>query len=93
MIALNLIFGVEWLLDLPVLTLAPMLAVTNGMLFLVKAGILSGIFYVYALVTFLAIIPMAMFPKVAVSIFGVVSASCFFATGMKYHLKRRRSMG
>jgi hypothetical protein len=91
-IAINLIFATEWLLKVPVLTLAPMLAVTNGMLFLVKAGILSGIFYVYAFATFLAVIPMALFPEVAVSIFGLVSAACFFATGLKYHLRRRRAL-
>jgi hypothetical protein len=91
-IAINLIFATEWLLKLPVLTLAPMLAVTNGMLFLVKAGILSGIFYVYAFVTFLALIPMALLPGIAVSIFGLVTAACFFATGLKYHLRRRRAL-
>ena len=37
-VAINLIFLVEWLLGLPVLSLAPMIAVTNGMLFMVKAG-------------------------------------------------------
>ena len=46
-IGINLIFLVEWLLGLPVLTLAPMFAVTNGMLFLIKGGILSGEFYFY----------------------------------------------
>ena len=40
-IGINLIFLVEWLLGLPVLTLAPMLAVTNGMNFLIKGGVLS----------------------------------------------------
>ena len=90
-IAINLIFATEWLLGLPVLTLAPMIALTNGMLFLVKAGILSGIFYLYGIITFAAIVPMALFPKVAASIFGLVSAACFFGTGLKYHLRRRRA--
>jgi len=90
-IAINLTFATEWLLGLPILSLAPMLAVTNGTLFMVKAGILSGIFYVYAILTFLSVIPMALFPRIAVSIFGVVSALCFFTTGLKYHLRRRRS--
>jgi serine/threonine-protein kinase len=88
-VAINLLFATEWLLGLPVLTLAPVLAIINGMLFFVKAGILSGIFYLYALVTFLSIIPMALFPRFAPLIFGVVAAGCFFATGLKYHLRRR----
>ncbi|MBX6315701.1 MAG: serine/threonine protein kinase, partial [Isosphaeraceae bacterium] len=91
-IALNLIFLVEWLLGLPVLMLAPMLAVTNGMLFLIKAGILSGVFYLYAAATFLTLIPMALFPRAGPLLFGLVSAVCFFATGLKYHLRRRRAL-
>lgn len=90
-IAINFTFLVEWLLGLPVLTLAPMIAVTNGMLFMVKGGILSGAFYVQAAFVFLSVIPMALFPRVAPLIFGLVAASCFFATGLKYHLRRHRA--
>jgi hypothetical protein len=90
-IGINLLFATEWLLGLPVLTLAPMLAVFNGMLFFVKAGILSGMFYLYAFVTVLAMVPMALLPRFAASIFGLVTAACFFATGLKYHLRRGRS--
>ena len=64
-VAINLIFLVEWLLGLPVLSLAPMIAVTNGMLFMVKAGILSGFYYFQAAAVFLAILPMAYFPRFA----------------------------
>ena len=88
-VAINMIFATEWLLGLPVLTLAPMLAIVNGMLFFVKAGILSGIFYLYAFLTFLSIVPMALLPRFAPLIFGVVAAACFFLTGLKYHLLRR----
>jgi serine/threonine-protein kinase len=90
-IAINLIFLVEWLLGLPVLTLVTMIAVTNGMLFMVKGGILSGTFYLQAAFVFLSVIPMALFPGVAPLIFGLVAASCFFATGLKYHLRRHRT--
>ena len=41
-VSINLIFLVEWLSGLPTLKLAPMIAITNGMLFMIKAGILSG---------------------------------------------------
>ena len=59
-VAINLVFLVEWLLGLPVLSLITMIAVTNGMLFMVKAGILSGFYYFQAAAVILAILPMAM---------------------------------
>jgi serine/threonine-protein kinase len=90
-ISINLTFLVEWLLGLPVLTLAPMLAVTNGGLFLVKGGILSGAFYVQAAAVFLAIVPMAWYPRFAPIIFASVAATCFFVTGLRAHLKRVRA--
>ncbi len=90
-VAINLVFVVEWLLGLPVLTLAPMIAVTNGMLFMIKGGILSGGYYLQAAVTFLTIFPMAAFPRFAPIIFGAIASACFLATGMKYRLRRLRS--
>jgi serine/threonine-protein kinase len=92
-VAINLIFLVEWLLGLPVLKLAPMIAVTNGMLFMIKAGILSGGYYLQAALTFLAIFPMVAFPRFAPLIFGVIAAACFFVTGLKYRLRQLRSYG
>jgi serine/threonine-protein kinase len=89
-LSINLIFLVEWLLNLPVLALAPLLAVSSAMLFMIQASILSGFFYLYAGMMILAIFPMAVFPRVACSIFGLVSAICFFATGLKYHRLRQR---
>jgi eukaryotic-like serine/threonine-protein kinase len=90
-VAINLVFVVEWLLGLPVLSLAPMIAVTNGMLFMIKGGILSGGYYLQAAVTFLSIFPMAAFPRFAPMIFGIIVSACFFATGMKYRLRSLRS--
>jgi tRNA A-37 threonylcarbamoyl transferase component Bud32 len=89
-VAINLVFLVEWLLGQPVLSLAPMIAVTNGMLFMVKAGILSGFYYFQAAAVFLAIFPMAWFPRFAPLTFGVVSAACFLVTGLKYTSRRQR---
>jgi serine/threonine-protein kinase len=91
MVGINLILIVEALLALPVLTLAPLLAVHAGMLFLVKGGILSGAFYLYALAEFLAVFAMIAFPRLALPIYGLVSAACFFATGWRYHSRRRAS--
>lgn len=89
-VAINLVFLVEWLLGLPVLSLITMIAVTNGMLFMVKAGILSGFYYFQAAAVILAILPMAWFPRFAPLIFGMVAAACFFITGLKYKLRRQR---
>jgi serine/threonine-protein kinase len=90
-VAINLVFLIEWLLDLPVLSLMSMIAVTNGMLFMVKGGILSGAFYLQAAAVFLTIPFLVWFPRFAPLIFGVVAAACFFITGWKYKLRRQRS--
>jgi eukaryotic-like serine/threonine-protein kinase len=90
-VAINLVFVVEWLLGLPVLSLSPMIAVTNGMLFMIKGGILSGGYYLQAALTFLAIFPMTAYPRFAPMIFGAVASGCFFATGLKYRLRSLRS--
>ncbi len=89
MIAIGSLFLLEWWLDLPCLTLTPLLAVIAGMVFVVKAGILSGAFYVQALCLFAAAIPMAIFPSYAHLIFGIVAAPCFFLPGLKYYRQRQ----
>jgi serine/threonine-protein kinase len=86
------VFVVEVLLGLPVLTLSPILALIGGMVFTVKAGMLSGSFYVQAAVLFLSAVPMALFPHYAQVLFGVVSAACYFVPGLKYHRQRLRSL-
>jgi predicted Ser/Thr protein kinase len=91
MIGIALLFPLEWWLSLPVLSLSPMLGVMNGMVFLAKAGILSGAFYVQALALFCTAGLMALFPSYAHFIFGVVSAACFFFPGLKYHRQRNRA--
>ena len=86
------VFGVEWLLEpkVEVLTLSPILAVFAGMVFVVKAGMLSGAFYLAALALFLTAIPMALYPQVAPLLFGAVSAACFFIPGLIYYRRRLR---
>ena len=86
------VFVVEVLLKLPVLTLSPILAVIAGITFLVKAGMLSGSFYVSAAALFLTAIPMALFPDYGPLLFGFVSAVCFFVPGLKYHRQRLRAI-
>ncbi len=88
------LFVVEWLLSprVEVLQLSPILAVIAGMTFVVKAGMLSGSFYLAALAQFLTAIPMALYSDIAPLLFGIVSAGCFFIPGLLYHLRRLRHL-
>jgi serine/threonine-protein kinase len=79
-----MVFLVEMELGLPVLTLSPILAVIAGMTFAVKAGMLSGAFYVSAAALFLTALPMARYPRYGILLFGLVTAVCFFVPGLKY---------
>ena len=74
------------------LTLSPILAVIAGLTFVVKAGMLSGSFYVSAAALFLTAVPMAIWPDYGPLMFGVVSAVCFFVPGLKYHRQRLRAL-
>jgi serine/threonine-protein kinase len=93
MIAIGLLFFVEILLDLPVLTLSPVLPLIAGMIFMVKAGILSGSFYFQAVALFLTTPVMALLPDFAHLIFGLVCGTCFFVPGWKYYRQRARCNG
>jgi serine/threonine-protein kinase len=86
------LFGVEALLKLPVLKLSPVLALLAGMVFLVKAGMLSGSFYISAAACFVTAALMAIFPSIGLFLFGLVSAVCFFIPGLKYYRQRMRSI-
>jgi serine/threonine-protein kinase len=85
-------FWVELLLGRPVLELSPFLPVIAGMVFLFKAGTLSGWFYVAAAASFLTALPMLYFPAYGPLIFGVVSAACFFFPGLRYYLQKKRTV-
>jgi predicted Ser/Thr protein kinase len=86
------VFVVEVLLDLPVLTLSPLLAVIAGMTFAVKAGMLSGSFYLQAAAQFLTAAAMAVWPRYGILLFGAVTAVCFSVPGWKYHRQRLQSL-
>lgn len=94
-----LLFLVEYLLGRPPLDLSPALGLICGMVFLVKAGILSGQFYIPAVCLFISAPAMALIQHSAnssgrldlsISLFGLVSAGCFFFPGLKYHRQRRQ---
>jgi serine/threonine-protein kinase len=86
------LFAIEWILRLPVLTLSPVLGLINAMVFTVKAGILSGEFYVHATLLFITAAVMAVLQHyeldIGITVFGVVSAGVFFVPGWKYYRRR-----
>jgi serine/threonine-protein kinase len=90
------LFAIEWMLALPVLSLSPVLGLINGMVFTVKAGILSGEFYVHATVLFMTAAVMAILQQreidIGITVFGVVSAAVFFIPGWKYYRRRVESL-
>jgi len=97
-IASTLLYGLEWLLDLPVLTLSSVLPLIGGSVFLVKAGILSGTFYVQAVALFAVSFVMAVLHRnpeydYGLSVFGVAMGLCFFIPGWKYWRQRVRADG
>ena len=89
MIAIGLLFPMEWWLGLPVLSLSPLLGVISAMVFIIKASMLSGAFYVQAGALLIAAVMMALMPRYAHLIFGIVAAACFFFPGFKYARRRR----
>ena len=82
------LFPLEAALDLKVLSLAPLLGVVASMVFVIKAGILSGTFYLPAVAMFATAIAMAIYPTYAMTMFGFMSAACFFITGWRYRRRR-----
>jgi predicted Ser/Thr protein kinase len=91
MIASTLLFAIEWLLGEPALKLSPVLALLAGLVFFVKAGILSGTFYVQAAALFATALVMCLVRDYQHVIFGLVSGACFFVPG--YRSFRQSSQG
>lgn len=84
------LFIIEVLMQQPPLSFSPILAVAAGMVFLFKAGVLAGIFYIAAVVLFFTAVLMALFPQCGVLLFGLAAAGCFFFPGLKYYRQSRR---
>ncbi|MFO0868426.1 MAG: serine/threonine-protein kinase [Pirellulales bacterium] len=89
-IGIGLLFPLESWLGLDVLTLSPVLALIMGLVFLAKAAILSGAFYIQSAAMFITAAAMAYWPNEAHLIFGAVSALSFFIPGWKYHRQKMR---
>lgn len=91
MIGIAILFPIEYIMGFEVLSLTPILALTSGMVFFIKAGILSGTFYWQAAALFLTAFVVAAVPNFGHVIFGCVAALCFFIPGWKYYHQRRRA--
>ncbi len=96
MIASTGLYVVEWSLGLDVLSLSPVLGLISGMVFLVKAGVLSGRFYFQAVAMFVTGIVMALMrlcpiPDFSITLFGIASGLSFFLPGLKYHRQRNKT--
>lgn len=85
-----LLYVLESLMGLPVLTLSPVLALNGGTVFLAKASILTGMFYVQAGALFLTAFLMAVFPEAGLTILGAALWASFFFPGLKYYRRRVR---
>ena len=85
---------VESLLQMPVLTLSPVLGLISGMVFVVKVGILAGSVYLHATALFAMSVVMAILQirgwPYGISVLGLVSAATFFLPGWKYYRQSRR---
>lgn len=94
--AVVLLFVVESLLRLPVLTLSPVLGLIGGAVFVAKAGILSGVFYLQAAAMFATALVMAELQRrgldYGVTLYGIVSALAFFLPGWKYYRQSRTTL-
>jgi serine/threonine-protein kinase len=97
MIAIGLLFPLEYILGkniegMRVLSLSPIVAIIVGMMFVVKAGVLSGSFYLQATAMFVTALAMAQTPDYAHFVLGVVAWACFFFPGLKYYRQRRAGL-
>jgi len=91
MVAIGMLFPIELLMGMPVLTLSPLLGVIAAIVFIIKAGMLSGVFYIQATALLITALLMAIWPQYGHLFFGVVAAACFLIPGLKY-ARRRRAM-
>ena len=98
MLAVIGIFLPEMILQMDALQLSPILAVITGMMFVTKAGMLSGEFYIYAALNFIAIVPMTISMNMQPTwhlnqiILAVVASLGFIIPGARYHQQRRKAL-
>jgi eukaryotic-like serine/threonine-protein kinase len=95
MLASIALFAVESIMNRPVLEMSPVLGVVAGIMFLVKAGMLSGSFYVHSIVMFsvagvMAAIQHSNLPNFSLTLYGVVAGLTFFLPGLKYYRQQKQ---
>jgi serine/threonine-protein kinase len=88
-VACFLLLVIEMLLGLRVLTLAPMIAVVSAGVFVGKAALLSGAFYVQAGALYATALAMVLWPRWGMPVFGLVSGLCFFVPGWRARRRGR----
>lgn len=84
-------FGVlliEMLLKRPVLEFAPLLAAVAAMVFLCKAGILSGMFYLAVAALCAVALLMVALPEIGMLLYGLTVAGCYFIPGFIFWRRR-----
>ncbi len=95
-IASVMLFVVDYLLGLDVLTLSPVLPLIAGTVFIAKAGTLTGQFYIYGALMFLISPLMAWLQsqeiQIGLTLFGLVAATAFFVPGWKYYRQRSKRL-
>jgi serine/threonine-protein kinase len=96
MVASSMLFAVESVMNQPVLKFSPVLGCIAGIVFLAKAGMLSGRFYIHSVALFGTSIVMAAMqrqgtPNFSITLFGVVSGLAFFLPGLKYYRQQRKA--
>ena len=94
MIASSMLFGVESLMGRGVLEFSPVLGCIAGIVFLAKAGMLSGSFYIHAMAMFATSLVMAAMARngiqnYSIALFGVASRLTFFLPGLKYYHQQK----
>lgn len=88
-------FIIEVVQGEPPLSLSPAIAVAAGMVFVFKAGILSGKFYIWGGLMFITAALMPIFRtmwKCDILLFGAMSAMSFFVPGLVYARQRIHSI-
>lgn len=91
MVAIAMLFPIEAILRLPVLTFSPLLGVISAMVFVIKASMLHGVFYLQAAALLISAVMMSIWPEHGHLFFGITSALCFFIPGYKYARLRRKN--
>ena len=67
MVAIAMLFPIERLMEFEVLALSPLLGVISAMVFIIKASMLSGVFYIQAAALLIAALLMAIHTDYATS--------------------------